>query len=146
MLGKIDVHRSLRLHQMFVSQGAGDDRPIVLVLADPQEGALPLGLLRGRHDQFVVDLGLTGADDGQRQSGCIQDFAHDLAGVLPGVGLSVGRRQRQGQIDHVGASGLGGFGPLGRIVHHIAPCLIEQRAPVIRLVVANLHGQDGYVG
>src|SRR4030042_434699 len=69
---------------------------------------------------------------------CTRGSLAMAAGVLRRVGLAVRGRQAEDQEDQVRAGGFSRLGPLGRVIHGLAPGLIEQGRPIVGPAVADL--------
>ena len=131
---------------MPVSHGGRHDGAVVLVLADAKSQAFALGCFGDRHEQLVIQLSLAGTEDNQRQTGRAENCLDRGHRGFRRRRLAVQPVDIERQHDQVRASGFGGLGPGGRIVHGLAPDLRQQRRPVIRLVVLDLDGDHGTIG
>ena len=131
---------------MVVRHRGRHNRPVVLVLADADEQPLAFGFFGHRDDQFVIPLGLARPQHGQRQSGGLEHFADDGSGVLRRVRFTVSRRERKRQDQQIRSGHLRRVGPVAGVVHGLAPHLVEQRRPVIRLAVFDLDGEGRGMG
>ena len=145
LLGEVHVHRRTRVNQLIVRHRRGDNRAIILVFADAQDDAFALGLFRNRDQKLIVEFGLAGTENQERQTGGLENLTHDLFRVRGGVLRAVGLRGVKLQQNQISAERRRGFRPLDRVVRDIFPRVQEHRRPIAGLAVLNFDRDRGRV-